>query len=96
VDATEELQEQIKRASLPVLAARIREARLEFGSHDKLAAEIGTNRQHLIKLEQAKHRPRPAMLLLIAEATGRSVDWFLDSEVDPSPFPRRRNGRRAA
>jgi hypothetical protein len=27
------------------------------------------------------------MLLRIAEATGRSVDWFLDPEVDPSPFP---------
>lgn len=26
------------------------------------------------------------MLTKIAEATGRSVEWFLDPDLDPSPF----------
>lgn len=47
----------------------------------------GVTRQHLIKLEKGRHRPRPEMLTKIAEATGREIDWFLDPEVDPSPFP---------
>ncbi len=69
--------------------ARIRRARREANlSHDKLGVLVGgVSRQHLIKLEKAKHRPRAEMLTKIAEATGRSVDWFLDPEVDPSPFP---------
>ncbi len=44
-------------------------------------------RQNLIKLEQGRHRPRLGTLVRISEATGRAVDWFLDPEVDPSPFP---------
>ena len=39
------------------------------------------------KLEKAQHRPRAGTLSSIAEATGRDPDWFLDPEVDPSPFP---------
>lgn len=57
-------------------------------SHDRLGVMVGgVTRQHLIKLEKGKHRPRAEMLSRIAEATGRDVDWFLDPEVDPSPFP---------
>lgn len=81
------LPEQIKLAPLPLIAARIRRARREFGSHDKLAAQTGITRQHLIKLEKAKHRPRAEMLTRIAEATGREIDWFLDPDADPNPFP---------
>ena len=57
-------------------------------SHDHLGDLMGgVTRQHLIKLEGGRHRPRLEMLNRIAEATGLSVDWFLDPEVDPSPFP---------
>ena len=90
----DELQERIRQAPAQMLAARIRRARrevIEDGrslSHDKLGERLGgVTRQHLIKLEKGTHRPRAEMLSRIAEATGRDIDWFLDPEVDPSPFP---------
>jgi transcriptional regulator with XRE-family HTH domain len=46
----------------------------------------GVTRQHLIKLEKAQHRPGAEMLTRIAEATGRQVEWFLDPDIEPSPF----------
>ena len=45
---------------------------------------------HLIKLEKGDHRPTIEMLARIAEATGRDLRWFVDPEVDPSPFPAER------
>jgi transcriptional regulator with XRE-family HTH domain len=85
----EALRERIKQAPLMLLASRIRRARRTTGlSHDDFGKRAGgVTRQHLIKLEKGKHRPGPEMLLRISEASGRSVDWFLDPEVDPSPFP---------
>lgn len=87
--AQDHLQEKIRLAPGALIAARIKRARRDARlSHDKLGEVIGgVSRQHLIKLEQAKHRPRADMLQRIAEATGREVDWFLDPEMDPSPFP---------
>lgn len=85
----DQLQERIRLAPGQLIATRIKRARKdsEF-SHDKLGDLCGgVSRQHLIRLEQARHRPRADMLRRIAEATGRSVDWFLDPEMDPSPFP---------
>jgi len=84
----EALQIQIKDAPLRLIAARIRRARRETGlTLDKLAEAARTSRHHLIRLEKGQHRPRPEMLTKIAEATGRDLKWFLDPEVDPSPFP---------
>lgn len=87
--ADEELQERIRLAPGQLIATRIKRARKTAElSHDKLGELCGgVSRQHLIRLEQARHRPRAEMLRRIAEATGRSVDWFLDPDVDPSPFP---------
>lgn len=87
VAADDELQERIRVAPAQLIASRIKRARKEFGSHDRLAAQVGTNRGHLIKLENGKHRPRAETLRRIAAATGRDPDWFVDPEVDPSPFP---------
>ncbi len=89
LDQLDELQERIRLAAGPLIAARIRRARRESGlSHDRLGEAIGgVTRQHLIKLEKAQHRPRAEMLTKIAEATGRQVEWFLDPDIDPSPFP---------
>lgn len=94
VTADEELQERIRLAPGKLIATRIRRARKTAGtdgtvmSHDRLGELCGgVTRQHLIKLEKAVHRPRADMLRRIAEATGRSVDWFLEPSVDPSPFP---------
>ena len=89
-----DLHERIRLAPLPLIAARIKRARKAKGfSHDRLGALCGgISRQHLIKLEQARHRPRPETLELIAAATGRDVNWFVDPEVDPSPFPTDEDG----
>lgn len=83
-----ENRDRLKEAPLRLIATRIRRARREADlSHDRLGGLVGTSRQHLISLEKAKHRPRLEMLTKIAEATGRQVEWFLDPDVDPSPFP---------
>jgi transcriptional regulator with XRE-family HTH domain len=88
VSAVLSLEERIKNAPLALIAARIRRARKEADlSHDRLAEGAGTSRQHLIKLEKGKHRPRAQMLTRIAEHTGREIDWFVDPDLDPSPFP---------
>lgn len=89
-DLLDELQERIRLAAGPLIAARIRRARRQSGmSHDRLGEAIGgVSRQHLIKLEKAKHRPRAEMLTRIAEATGKPVDYFLDEGAgEPNPFP---------
>ena len=88
LDERDELQERIRLTDGHLIAARIRRARRQAGlSHDRLGEAIGgVTRQHLIKLEKARHRPRPEMLTKIAEATGRQVEWFLDPDAEPSPF----------
>jgi transcriptional regulator with XRE-family HTH domain len=86
--STVDSRELLRDAPLKLVAARIKRARVKAElSHDRLGEVVGTSRQHLISLEKGKHRPRLEMLMRIAEATGREVDWFLDPEVDPSPFP---------
>lgn len=97
VDYLENLQERIRQAPGPLLAARIKRARKTCEalhpdprrrSHDRLVEVMGeSSRQHLIKLEKAQHRPGAELLTKIAEATGRQVEWFLDPDIDPSPFP---------
>lgn len=87
MEGTLTLDDRIKNAPLSLIAARIKRARREAMSHDRLAARVGTSRSHLIKLEKGKHRPRAEMLVRIADATGREIDWFVDPDLDPSPFP---------
>ena len=89
----DELRARIRVASLTLIAARLKQGREESGlSHDAIGERMGgVTRQHLIKLEQARHRPGPEMLLRFAEAVGKPVDFFLVSEVqEPGSF---RNGR---
>jgi transcriptional regulator with XRE-family HTH domain len=69
---------------------RIRLARLtsNFPSHDSLARQVGTSRQHLIKLEKGQHLPGEALLARIAQATGRDIDYFAaESDDDEEPDP---------
>lgn len=89
MSAALEHEELLRNAPLPLIAARIQRARkAKCFSHDRLGEEMGgVYRQQLIKLEKGKHRPRLETLERIAAATGRDVRWFLDPEVDPSPFP---------
>lgn len=91
--APDALQDKIRVASGSLIAARIKQARVEAGmSHDKLGEAIGgVSRQHLIKLEKALHRPRADMLRRIADATGHPVDFFLVQEAgNTRPFRGRR------
>ncbi len=82
-----DFKERIHQSDLRLISGRIRRARRTADlTLDELAEKAGTSRQHLISLEKARHRPRLEMLTKIAEATGRSVEWFLDPDVDPSPF----------
>lgn len=61
----------------PHLGERIKSARKRSGlSHDKLGAIIGTSRQHLIRLEKGIHKPRPDLLVRIAEATNTRIEDF--------------------
>jgi transcriptional regulator with XRE-family HTH domain len=85
----ETLQEMLRVAPGQLIAARIKRARkLKGWSHDQLGVAMnGVSRQHLIKLEKGKHRPRLEMLLRIAEATGREPEWFVNPDVDGAPFP---------
>lgn len=90
MEVVEELQERIRLAPGVLIGSRIRRARRDLGlSHDRLGEVLGgVTRQHLIKLEKAQHRPRAEMLLRIAEATGKSVEFFLIEEAgEPNPFP---------
>lgn len=62
---------------------RIRQARKQaYLTHDALADKVGSSRQHLIKLESGQHMPGNALLERIAEATGRTTDWFFADEDD--------------
>lgn len=83
------LSEDIQNAPRKLIGARIRQARRGADKTlDALGLEVGTSRHHLIRLEGAKHRPRPEMLQRIAEATGKSVEFFLIEEAgEPNPFP---------
>lgn len=85
----EELERLLRDAPLPLVASRIKRARKLTGlSHDKLGELAGgIHRSNLIGLEKGKHRPRLETVERLAEATGRDVRWFVDPEVDPSPFP---------
>lgn len=75
----DDLQERIRRAPAQYLADHIRSARRQAGlSHDRLVERMGaSSRSGLIRYEKAAHRPRAQMLVSIAEATGRDVEWFL-------------------
>ena len=89
-DTTERLHDLILQAPGQLIATRIRRARRQAGmSHDRLGEALGgVTRQHLIKLEKGKHRPRPETLLRIADALGKPVEYFLVAEAgEPNPFP---------
>lgn len=85
----DQLSHEIQDAPRKLIGARIRQARRASNKTlDALGEEVGTSRHHLIRLEGAKHRPRPDMLQRIAEATGKPLDFFLvEGSGEPNPFP---------
>lgn len=88
MNETKTLQELHRDAPLPLIAARVKRARTSAGlSHDALGIEMGgVLRQTLIGYEKGQHRPGLPMLQRIAEATERDPRWFVDPEIDESPF----------
>lgn len=49
-------------------------------SHDRLALLVHSSRQHLIRLEQGLHRPKPEMTAALTEALGADVASFYEVE----------------
>jgi transcriptional regulator with XRE-family HTH domain len=82
-------RELLREAPLKMIGARInRQRKHQDLSLDRLAEAAGTSRQHLINLEKGRHRPRLEMLVRLAEALGKPVDYFLVEEAgEPRPFP---------
>lgn len=89
-----ELQEKIRLTAGSALAERIKKARRDAGlTHDDLGERMGgVTRQHLIKLEKGKHRPRAEMLIRLAKATGKEIDYFVSSEGGTTPATFRNGG----
>lgn len=87
------LTERISLTPAHFIGGKIRRARKTAGlSHDRLGEKVGASRQHLIRLEQGEHRPRPRLLRAIAEATDRPVEFFV-KRGSQSPFRPNGNGR---
>ena len=93
MSTTFDLEERLKHAPLPLVAGRVRRARKELTpkvSHDEIGRRMRPEqpvlRQTLINWEKAEFRPSLELLTKYAEATGRHVEWFLDPDLDPSPF----------
>lgn len=76
-----------------LVGVKIKQARKAAGlSHDKLAAMVGSSRQHLIRLEQGLHMPGPELLERIAAATGKAVsDLSPEDEAEAAAMADPRN-----
>lgn len=85
------------------MTTRSPEERLEFGrklrkarqlrgvSHDWLAGEAGTNRQHLIKLEKGKHWPSDDLVERIARALDLPITYFVGDPTEAAAKAHREN-----
>jgi transcriptional regulator with XRE-family HTH domain len=77
-----------------LVGANIRQARKRSKmSLDTLAAQAGTSRQHLIRLEQGLHMPGPELLQRIADAIGTAASDLVPEDeaeaaamADPRDF----------
>lgn len=83
------LMNTLVQAQAQRVGRQIKKARLQAGySHDVLANKAGTGRQHLIKLEKGQHLVGPALLTRIAEATGKTLEFFgSDDDDDDESHP---------
>jgi transcriptional regulator with XRE-family HTH domain len=73
--------EQAAEKDLSGLGARIREARMEAGlTQDELSDLVGVGKRQIQYYESGESNPYRT-LRRIAEATGRSVGWFLRGDA---------------
>lgn len=69
--------------------ARIRSARRRSGkSQEGLAAEVGTTRRHMIRLENGEHLPSGELRDRIAEHTGQPKETFQSADDADDRLPR--------
>lgn len=62
-----------------VLGSRIRQARRAAElSQSQLAARVGAHVTSISDWERGVNRPRVEALAAIAEATGKTLDWFVE------------------
>jgi transcriptional regulator with XRE-family HTH domain len=66
---------QLKQMTVP---QRIRWLRKQAGSHDKLAAKVGTSRQVIIRWEKGTSKPRAESRRRLASASGLPASLFRD------------------
>ena len=71
------------RAVAAQVGLRIRRARESAGySQHGLATRIGTSRRNVLRWEGGYNAPRAEHIQAIAEATGKSTDYFLGEDED--------------
>ncbi len=72
---------------VPIIPSRIRQARIERGLSLADLAGTEVSRAFIHQLEQGLARPSLQILELIAQRTGRSVNYFTSGELQPAPGP---------
>lgn len=73
---------------MKINGARIREARLGAGmTQARLAQVLETRERNIIRWENDQHEPRTEFIAAIAKATGKTIEFFVSSEVDTNTAP---------
>jgi transcriptional regulator with XRE-family HTH domain len=72
---------------VPIIPSRVRQARTERGLSLADLAGTEVSRAFIHQLEQGLARPSLEVLELIAQRTGRSVNYFTGGEVQPPAGP---------
>lgn len=71
------------RATAAAVGIRIRKAREKAGySQERLALRIGTSRRNMLRWENGHNLPRAEHIERIAEATGKTTDYFLGEDEE--------------
>ena len=71
------------RAAASKVGLRIRHARKQAGlSQEALARQIKTSRRNVLRWEGGHNMPRAEHIREIAEATGKSTDYFLGDDEE--------------
>jgi transcriptional regulator with XRE-family HTH domain len=86
-DAREVTRRGRRGPGVPIIPSRVRQARVERGLSLADLAGTEVSRAFIHQLEQGLARPSLQILELIAQRTGRSVNFFTSGEVQPAAGP---------